>query len=152
MKEATDRRDGRGFSLLTFRITDERFGALTPVGRVLRWYCLDELPHLLNVLGGSMALVGPRPLAPSEVMGCPGERRLLVKPGIAGLWQTDRRRGDESAELDLRYVASWSPGLDLQILMKSMVPSYAAACPPDAHRGRPLPDSRPSLRRPGAGG
>jgi Bacterial sugar transferase len=79
-------RHGRTFSLLAFRTTTVDGRSMTPVGRVLRRRCLDELPQLLNVLGGSMALVGPRPLVPDELGGAPGTpRRLLVKPGMTTL-------------------------------------------------------------------
>lgn len=78
-------RGGRIFTLLTFRVTGIGTEALTPVGRVLERYCLDELPQLLNVLGGSMALVGPRPSVQVPGMtGRPAPQRLFVKPGLTG--------------------------------------------------------------------
>jgi exopolysaccharide biosynthesis polyprenyl glycosylphosphotransferase len=97
---------------------------VTPVGRVLRRYSLDELPQLLNVLVGHMSLVGPRPPLPAEVAqyGDDVRRRLLVKPGITGLWQVSGRNDlswEESVQLDLRYVENWSPALDLMILWKT---------------------------------
>jgi exopolysaccharide biosynthesis polyprenyl glycosylphosphotransferase len=97
---------------------------VTPVGRVLRRFSLDELPQLFNVLGGSMSLVGPRPPLPSEVerYDTSIRRRLLVKPGLTGLWQISGRSDlswEESVRLDLRYVENWSLALDLLILWKT---------------------------------
>ncbi len=119
-------RGGRRFSLLTFRTTrGDDTGALTPVGRVLHRYGLDELPQLLNVLGGSMALVGPRPALPADAARgdrAPQRRNLLVKPGITGLWPLGGRdpSGDEPEELDLRYVENWTPTLDAVILARTV--------------------------------
>jgi exopolysaccharide biosynthesis polyprenyl glycosylphosphotransferase len=98
---------------------------VTRVGQFLRRYSLDELPQLFNVLGGSMSLVGPRPPLPSEVAGDPaeGRRRLLVKPGITGLWQVSGRSDlswEESLRLDLRYVENWTLALDVRILLKTV--------------------------------
>jgi exopolysaccharide biosynthesis polyprenyl glycosylphosphotransferase len=97
---------------------------VTPVGRWLRRLSLDELPQLFNVLGGSMSLVGPRPPLPSEVARYDNSvrRRLLVKPGLTGLWQISGRSDlpwDEAVRLDLRYVENWSLSLDLLILWKT---------------------------------
>jgi len=97
---------------------------VTPVGRWLRRLSLDELPQLLNVLGGSMALVGPRPPLPDEVARYDSSvsRRLLVKPGLTGLWQISGRSDlpwEEAVRLDLRYVENWSLALDLLILWKT---------------------------------
>jgi exopolysaccharide biosynthesis polyprenyl glycosylphosphotransferase len=97
---------------------------ITPVGRVLRKYSLDELPQLWNVLKGDMSLVGPRPAVPAEaaLYGSYVRRRLVVKPGITGLWQVSGRSDlpwDEAVRLDLRYVENWSLALDLQILWKT---------------------------------
>lgn len=97
---------------------------VTRIGRVLRRYSLDELPQLVNVLTGHMSLVGPRPPLPSEVeeYETDARRRLLVKPGITGLWQVSGRSDlswAESVRLDLRYVENWSPALDLMILWKT---------------------------------
>ena len=97
---------------------------VTRVGRVLRRYSLDELPQLMNVLTGRMSLVGPRPPLPSEVSEyeTDARRRLLVKPGMTGLWQVSGRSDlswAESVRLDLRYVENWSPALDLMILLKT---------------------------------
>jgi exopolysaccharide biosynthesis polyprenyl glycosylphosphotransferase len=97
---------------------------VTPVGRFLRRYSLDELPQILNVLLGDMSLVGPRPPLPSEVAGYASEvhRRLLVKPGVTGLWQVSGRADltwEESVRLDLHYVENWSVALDFMILWKT---------------------------------
>ena len=97
---------------------------ITPVGRLLRKYSLDELPQLWNVLMGDMSLVGPRPALPAEaaLYGNYVRRRLVVKPGITGLWQVSGRSDlpwEEAVRLDLRYVENWSFALDLQILWKT---------------------------------
>ncbi|WP_029430859.1 sugar transferase [Blastococcus sp. URHD0036] len=97
---------------------------VTPVGRWLRRLSLDELPQLLNVLGGSMSLVGPRPPLPGEVARYDTQvsRRLLVKPGLTGLWQISGRSDlawEEAVRLDLRYVENWSMAMDLLILVKT---------------------------------
>jgi lipopolysaccharide/colanic/teichoic acid biosynthesis glycosyltransferase len=97
---------------------------VTPVGRRLRSLSLDELPQLINVLTGSMSLVGPRPPLPSEVAryDTSVRRRLLVKPGLTGLWQISGRSDlawDEAVRLDLRYVENWSLATDALILWKT---------------------------------
>ena len=97
---------------------------MTPIGRWLRRYSLDELPQLINVLAGDMSLVGPRPALPQEAAeyGDHMRRRLRVKPGITGLWQVNGRSDlpwDEAVRLDVRYVENWSFVLDLQILWKT---------------------------------
>ncbi|MES9609419.1 exopolysaccharide biosynthesis polyprenyl glycosylphosphotransferase [Actinomadura sp. NPDC000929] len=97
---------------------------VTRVGRRLRRYSLDELPQLFNVLRGEMSLVGPRPPLPDEVAQYGGDvyRRLVVKPGLTGLWQVSGRSDlswEESVRLDLRYVDNWSLALDLQIMWKT---------------------------------
>ena len=98
---------------------------VTPVGRILRRCSLDELPQLFNVFGGSMSLVGPRPPLPDEVRRYTPEvhRRLLVKPGLTGLWQVSGRSDlswDESVRLDLLYVENWSLKLDLIIIARTI--------------------------------
>jgi exopolysaccharide biosynthesis polyprenyl glycosylphosphotransferase len=98
---------------------------VTRVGRWLRRYSLDELPQLLNVLNGSMSLVGPRPPLPEEVEQYPLDvrRRLLVKPGITGLWQVSGRSDlswEETVRLDLHYVENWSVTLDVLLLWKTV--------------------------------
>ncbi|SDX86413.1 exopolysaccharide biosynthesis polyprenyl glycosylphosphotransferase [Modestobacter sp. DSM 44400] len=97
---------------------------VTPVGRWLRRFSLDELPQLLNVLGGAMSLVGPRPPLPTEVERYDSSvrRRLLVRPGLTGLWQISGRSDlswEDSVRLDLRYVENWSLALDVLILWKT---------------------------------
>jgi exopolysaccharide biosynthesis polyprenyl glycosylphosphotransferase len=97
---------------------------VTRIGRFLGRYSLDELPQLLNVLRGEMSLVGPRPPLPSEVDRYAGEvhRRLLVRPGLTGLWQVSGRSSlswDESVRLDLYYVDNWSMMSDLVIMAKT---------------------------------
>jgi lipopolysaccharide/colanic/teichoic acid biosynthesis glycosyltransferase len=98
---------------------------ITPVGRVLRRYSLDELPQLWNVVRGEMALVGPRPALPGEVADYPPHvhRRLSVKPGLTGLWQVSGRSDldwEESQRLDLHYVDRWSLALDLGIVVRTV--------------------------------
>ncbi|MFJ6355786.1 sugar transferase [Pseudarthrobacter oxydans] len=97
---------------------------ITPIGRILRKFSLDELPQLFNVLLGSMSLVGPRPPLPSEVAAYEQDvrRRLLVKPGLTGLWQVSGRSNlswQDSVRLDLYYVENWSLAGDLLILIKT---------------------------------
>jgi exopolysaccharide biosynthesis polyprenyl glycosylphosphotransferase len=137
---------GQEFELLKFRSmvtdapTDEDLMALnegndvqfkmrrdprvTKVGALLRRSSLDELPQLINVLRGDMSIVGPRPHVTREVeqYGPDMHRRLLVKPGITGLWQVSGRSNlswDESVELDVRYVENWSLALDLRIMWRT---------------------------------
>jgi exopolysaccharide biosynthesis polyprenyl glycosylphosphotransferase len=98
---------------------------ITPVGRWLRRLSLDELPQLFNVVKGDMSLVGPRPPLPSEVEQYERDvrRRLLVKPGITGLWQVSGRSDlswEDSVRLDLYYVENWSMTGDLLILWKTI--------------------------------
>jgi lipopolysaccharide/colanic/teichoic acid biosynthesis glycosyltransferase len=97
---------------------------VTKVGAVLRRYSLDELPQLLNVVRGDMALVGPRPPLPEEAEKYSEEvrRRLLVKPGLTGLWQVSGRSDlswADAVRLDLGYVENWSLGLDAEILLRT---------------------------------
>ncbi len=97
---------------------------VTRVGAFLRKHSLDELPQLLNVLAGSMSLVGPRPPLPEEVASYSrdAQRKLLVKPGLTGLWQISGRSNlswEESVRLDLRYVENWSLALDILIIWKT---------------------------------
>jgi exopolysaccharide biosynthesis polyprenyl glycosylphosphotransferase len=98
---------------------------VTRVGKALRKFSLDELPQLWNVVRGDMALVGPRPPLPGEVAQYSSEvaRRLLVRPGITGLWQVSGRSSlswDESVRLDLHYVEHWSLSLDAMIVWKTI--------------------------------
>jgi exopolysaccharide biosynthesis polyprenyl glycosylphosphotransferase len=140
-------RDGRRFDMVKFRtmvVGAERLRAdlvdrneadgllfklrldprVTRTGRVLRRYSLDELPQLVNVLRGEMSMVGPRPPLPAEVDRYERHvtRRLLVKPGITGLWQVSGRSDlswEEAVRLDLYYVDHWSPTMDLTIIAKT---------------------------------
>ncbi|BBH64815.1 exopolysaccharide biosynthesis polyprenyl glycosylphosphotransferase [Actinoplanes sp. OR16] len=141
-------RDGRQFRIFKFRSmyldAEARLGDLrhlnehdgvlfkmrddprvTPVGRWLRRFSLDELPQLINVLLGQMSLVGPRPPLPTEVAAYADDvrRRLAVKPGMTGLWQVSGRSDlswEEAVRLDLRYVENWSLSLDLVILLRTV--------------------------------
>ncbi|MGH8884946.1 MAG: sugar transferase [Egibacteraceae bacterium] len=116
--EALNESDGPVFKLRK----DPR---VTPVGRVLRKFSIDELPQLVNVLRGEMSLVGPRPPLPKEVSAY-GEierRRLLVTPGITGVWQVSGRSNIDFAnwvEMDLAYIRSWSLWLDLSLLVRTI--------------------------------
>jgi exopolysaccharide biosynthesis polyprenyl glycosylphosphotransferase len=141
-------RDGRLFTVLKFRsmhvdadarqaaVDAENEGAgplfkmkrdprITGVGRWLRRTSLDELPQLVNVVLGDMSLVGPRPALPREVAAYDDvtRRRLLVRPGLTGLWQVHGRSDlswEETRRLDVRYVENWSLGFDLSILVRTV--------------------------------
>jgi exopolysaccharide biosynthesis polyprenyl glycosylphosphotransferase len=142
-------RDGRPFRMIKFRsmhedaeqrlaelqaLNDHAGGVLfkmrddprvTRIGRILRRYSIDELPQLFNVLVGQMSLVGPRPPLPEEVARYERDvhRRLLVKPGMTGLWQVSGRSDlnwRETVRLDLFYVENWSVALDAEILWKTL--------------------------------
>lgn len=98
---------------------------VTRVGRFMRRYSFDELPQLFSVLSGSMSLVGPRPPLPEEIISYSrdAQRKLLVKPGLTGLWQISGRSDlswEESVRLDLRYVENWSLALDALIIWKTV--------------------------------
>lgn len=98
---------------------------VTKVGKFIRRYSLDELPQLFNVVSGSMSLVGPRPPLPDEVERYDGRvaRRMLVKPGMTGLWQVSGRSDlswEESVRLDLSYVENWSIMQDALILWRTV--------------------------------
>jgi exopolysaccharide biosynthesis polyprenyl glycosylphosphotransferase len=140
-------KDGQAFAVLKFRTmvpdAEARMEALlalnegdgllfkvrrdprvTTPGAWLRRWSLDELPQLFNVVLGEMSLVGPRPPLPSEAAryGDDVRRRLVVKPGLTGLWQVNGRSDlsrEDAVRLDLRYVENWSFVLDLQILWKT---------------------------------
>ncbi|MFI9251876.1 sugar transferase [Streptomyces sp. NPDC053069] len=107
---------------LLFKVREDP--RVTRVGSFLRRSSLDELPQLINVVRGHMSLVGPRPPLPEEVEEYTPDikRRLLVKPGLTGLWQVSGRSDlpwDEAVRLDLGYVDNWSMGLDLSILVRT---------------------------------
>jgi exopolysaccharide biosynthesis polyprenyl glycosylphosphotransferase len=108
---------------LMFKMVDDP--RITRVGKLLRKFSLDELPQLFNVLSGTMSLVGPRPPLQSEVDGYANDarRRLLVTPGLTGLWQVSGRSllsWEETVRLDLRYVENWTLTFDLLILWKTV--------------------------------
>lgn len=108
---------------LLFKIHEDP--RVTRVGRFLRRHSLDEMPQLFNVVRGSMSLVGPRPPLPAEVerYGEDMRRRLMVKPGMTGLWQINGRSDlawPEAVRLDLFYVENWTPALDLMVLWKTL--------------------------------
>jgi exopolysaccharide biosynthesis polyprenyl glycosylphosphotransferase len=139
-------RGGRTFRMLKFRSMDagadrrldEVMGAgvgmfykskndprITPLGKILRRYSLDELPQLFNVLRGEMSLVGPRPQIDREVAQYDrkAHRRLLVKPGLTGLWQVSGRSEltpEESIRMDVYYVENWTLFGDLAILARTL--------------------------------
>lgn len=107
---------------LLFKIRDDP--RVTRVGRILRRYSLDELPQLFNVLRGDMSLVGPRPPLPSEVSAYEARvrRRLLVRPGMTGLWQTSGRSDlswEQSVRLDVYYAENWTLFGDAMILART---------------------------------
>ncbi len=106
-----------------FKIRDDP--RVTRLGRRLRHWSVDELPQLWNVVRGDMSVVGPRPPLPSEVENYNHRvrRRLLVKPGMTGLWQVSGRSGlpwEEAVRLDLYYVENWSPSMDAVILFRTV--------------------------------
>ena len=98
---------------------------ITKVGKFIRKYSLDELPQLLNVVGGSMSIVGPRPPLPFEVEEYTDydRQRLMVKPGATGMWQVGGRNAlsfDQMVELDLTYINERSIWLDLKIMFETV--------------------------------
>lgn len=145
-RQARVGRNGRAFHVFKFRSMyqdadarlDEVFGGevslfykraddprITSVGRILRRYSLDELPQLFNVLRGDMSLVGPRPQIDREVAQYDrrAHRRLLVKPGMTGLWQVSGRSSlsvEDSVRLDVFYVENWTLFGDLLILLRTL--------------------------------
>jgi exopolysaccharide biosynthesis polyprenyl glycosylphosphotransferase len=140
--------DGKPFSMLKFRTmiqdADQQLDSLlannesdgllfkiredprvTPIGRVLRRFSIDELPQFINVLRQDMSVVGPRPPLRREVEAydCDVQRRLLVKPGVTGLWQVSGRSDlswDKAVRLDLSYVDNWSMLGDIAIIARTM--------------------------------
>ena len=140
--------NGRKFNMYKFRSmhqdAENRLGALkssnemsgpvfkiandprvTPVGRFIRKFSIDELPQLFNVLKGDMSLVGPRPPIYKEVLEYQRwqRRRLSMRPGITCIWQVSGRNDigfEEWMELDLQYIDNWSFWLDLKLLFKTI--------------------------------
>lgn len=119
LTELAHQSDGNG---ILFKMKNDP--RVTRVGKFIRKFSLDELPQLFNIFTGSMSLVGPRPPLPSEVAAYEQDvrRRLLVKPGLTGLWQVSGRSNlswQDSVRLDLYYVENWSLAGDLIILLKT---------------------------------
>ena len=117
--ELWDEYVGNGFKLPA--AIDRRF---TPIGRFLRRSSLDELPQVLNVIGGTMSLVGPRPVVPAEVDNYGDHRALYlsVRPGITGAWQVNGRSTvdyPDRVDIDTAYIRNWSLWLDVKILVKT---------------------------------
>lgn len=115
-----DQNDGAG---PLFKMKDDP--RVTKIGAFIRRYSIDELPQLFNVLVGDMSVVGPRPPLPSEVAEYEeaAHRRLLVRPGMTGLWQISGRSDlewSEAVRLDLYYVENWTPVLDVMILWRTV--------------------------------
>jgi len=115
-----DQDEGAG---LLFKIREDP--RVTPLGRWIRKFSVDELPQLWNVVRGEMSLVGPRPALPGEVekYDFDPRRRLAVKPGLTGLWQVSGRSDltwEQSVRLDVKYVDNWSLRLDLWILTRTV--------------------------------
>ncbi len=104
---------------------------ITPIGRILRKFSLDELPQLWSVMKGDMSLVGPRPAGPHELARYESwqRRKLSIKPGITCLWQVSGRNRirdfNEWVKLDLQYIESWSLWLDIKILLKTIPAIFA---------------------------
>jgi lipopolysaccharide/colanic/teichoic acid biosynthesis glycosyltransferase len=123
-EEIRDELDARNeVSGPVFKMKDDP--RITPVGRWLRRYSLDELPQLVNVLLGQMSLVGPRPLPQRDFDQLEEwhRKRYLVLPGITGLWQVSGRSEldfDDLVRLDFLYLERWSVALDLTILLKTV--------------------------------
>ena len=124
-KRLMEQNEGNG---VLFKMKDDP--RITPVGKFIRKYSIDELPQLWNVFIGDMSLVGPRPPLVEEVEQYEdiAYRRLLVKPGITGLWQVSGRSDlswEESVRLDLYYVENWSLTGDFIILLRTVRAVFA---------------------------
>src|SRR5690606_9616350 len=107
-----------------YKLPAEMDARITPVGRFLRRSSLDELPQLLNVLAGSMSLVGPRPVVPGEIAkyGDRAEAYLSVRPGLTGAWQVNGRSTvdyPDRVALDVEYVRTWNLWRDVTILART---------------------------------
>jgi exopolysaccharide biosynthesis polyprenyl glycosylphosphotransferase len=119
----------RGQGSLLFKLKDDP--RRTRVGRILRRSSLDEVPQFINILLGTMSVVGPRPAIPPEVAEYEEWHfdRLLVLPGLTGLWQVNGRSNlsfDEMVRLDLYYAENWSPWLDIKTILRT-VPAIVTA-------------------------
>lgn len=106
-----------------FKIKDDP--RVTKIGKMMRRHSLDELPQLVNVLRGEMALIGPRPPLPEEARQYSDYdwQRLLVKPGCSGLWQVECRNDgdfDQMVQLDIKYINQRSLWLDLRLMVKTI--------------------------------
>lgn len=106
-----------------FKIKDDP--RVTKIGKMMRRRSLDELPQLVNVLRGEMALIGPRPPLPEEARQYSAYdwQRLLVKPGCSGLWQVECRNDgdfDQMVQLDIKYINQRSLWLDLRLMVKTI--------------------------------
>jgi len=125
---SAQRHPGNGNGKGVYKLTKD--SRITSVGRFLRRSSLDELPQLFNVLRSEMSLVGPRPAIAYEVEAYDTwhTRRIFeAKPGITGLWQVNGRSRvnfDEMVRLDLQYARTWSPWMDLKILMRTPVAMF----------------------------
>ena len=124
---------------------------ITPVGRIMRKFSLDELPQLVNVLKGEMSLVGPRPPLPDEVENytLDAHRRFRVRPGLTGLWQVSGRSDldpEESVRLDTHYVEQWSIGMDAKILARTPGAVFSGEARTDGHVALAWPASGPGPR------
>jgi len=114
--------DAKGGELLYFKVKDDP--RVTPVGKWLRKFSIDEMPQFINVLKGEMSVVGPRPQVRREVEAYDDliGTRLFVRPGVTGLWQVSGRNDlsiEDSKRLDMSYVENWSMGLDLAICLRT---------------------------------
>lgn len=115
--------DAAGGNALLFKLKKDP--RATPVGRLLRKFSLDELPQFINVLKGDMSVVGPRPQVLREVESYDDltRRRLMVRPGVTGLWQVSGRSDlsiDDAIRLDLSYVENWTMAGDLIIIARTL--------------------------------